>query len=141
MRRFAMLIAAAALLTGTTVRAAELDVKEGMYEVTIKTVMPGMPMPDQTVRDCVTAADRKDPQRIMKKGGGGDDCALKDYKQESNRISFAISCPKEQVNGKGEYRFSGDGYAGTMKMTMAAPGAPPMSMDVQTTAKWVGPCK
>ncbi|MBF0179515.1 MAG: DUF3617 family protein [Magnetococcales bacterium] len=140
MRRFVMLFAAA-LLPAATLLAADLDVKEGMYEVTIKTVMPGMPMPDQTVRDCVTQADRKDPQRIMKKGGGGDDCAIKDYKQESNRISFAISCPKEQVNGKGEYRFAGDSYAGAMQMTMAAPGAPPMSMDVRTTAKWVGPCK
>ncbi|NGZ07673.1 MAG: DUF3617 domain-containing protein [Magnetococcales bacterium] len=134
-----------ALLTGfgsTSEARAEIQAKEGLYEITMQSVMPGMPgMPPQTMRQCITRSDLNHPDKFVKSGGGGDDCTIQDLKQETNQLAFKISCPKEKVTGKGEYRFSGDNYTGTMEMTMPNPGGPAMNMTVKTSAKWVGPCK
>ncbi|MBF0135501.1 MAG: DUF3617 domain-containing protein [Magnetococcus sp. DMHC-1] len=143
MRMLTLALFVAALSQVTPAQSAELNAKEGLYEITINTEMPGMPMPSQSMRQCITQADIKNPQNIMKKAGQSDDCAIKNLQQESNKIAFSIACPSQQLSGQGEYRFSGESYSGTMSMTMPNPAGAgkPMSMTVKTTAKLVGPCK
>ncbi|MBF0427701.1 MAG: DUF3617 family protein [Magnetococcales bacterium] len=125
-----------------TAYSVELDVNEGLYDITIQTAMPGMALPEQKMRECITQADKKDPQRLMKKGSASDDCALQNVKQEKDKLSFSISCPKEKMTGQGNYLFAGNTYSGKMQMSIPNPqGGQPMTMTVNTTSKWVGPCK
>ncbi|MEO5333383.1 MAG: DUF3617 domain-containing protein [Magnetococcus sp. YQC-5] len=122
MRIFTLVVFAATLSCGTTAQSAEISAKEGLYDISIQTEMPGMPMPAQKVRQCITEADRRDPQKLMQQGTTGDDCAMKNIKQESNKLSFAMSCPKEHLTGQGDYHFANDSYTGVMTMTMPNPG-------------------
>lgn len=124
----------------TTAVAGEIQAKEGLYDLTIQTTLPGMPMPAQSLRECITGADLRDPKKFMKSVGSGNDCAMQDVRQEANRLSFKLSCPREQVSGQGEYLFANDQYTGTMNMSMPNPGGPAMKTVIKTTAKWVGPC-
>ncbi|MBF0155446.1 MAG: DUF3617 family protein [Magnetococcales bacterium] len=143
MRTLPLFLFVAALAQGSIAQAADLNAEEGLYDITLQTEMPGMPMPSQNMRQCITQADIKNPQNILKKANQADDCVMKDIKQTSNKISFAVTCPKEKFSGQGEYNFSGNTYTGVMNMSMPNPMAndKPMPMTVKTTAKRMGPCK
>ena len=117
--------------------------RDGRWEVKMEMDMPGMPagMPPVTTTQCITPAEAQDPQKSMPQSGRGrgssGDCKVSDYKVEGNKVSWAMKCEgRESMSGTGEIVYSGDSYAGTMKMDMGGRGA----MTMKYTGKRLGDC-
>jgi hypothetical protein len=115
--------------------------QDGRWEVRMEMSMPGMPMnmPPMTTTQCITAADAKDPQKVMPPRdpkGGENDCAVSDYRTDGNKVTWSMTCQKPQpMTGKGEMIYSGDSYTGTMTMDMNG-----MTMSMKYTGKRLGDC-
>ena len=81
--------------------------RDGNWEVTMTMEMAGMPqgmsMPPIKTTQCITPEEAKDPaksvpQRPAGRGGAAnpDDCKVSDYKQDGNKVSWAMKCEGAQ---------------------------------------------
>ncbi|MBF0160152.1 MAG: DUF3617 family protein, partial [Magnetococcales bacterium] len=78
--------------------SADVSVKDGLYQISVSTVMPGLPaMPPQVMRQCMTQSDLTNPKNMMPKDGSSDGCTIGNLQQGANKLSFTIACPKERM--------------------------------------------
>ncbi len=93
-----------------------MDMKDGLWEITSKIEMPGMPfaMPPQTFRQCIT---KDNP--IPKKEEGKQDCKILERKIKGNTVSWTMRCssPEGTYQMKGETTYNRDSFTGEMQMT------------------------
>ena len=136
----------AVLLIGVTTaaHAAAPNMKEGLWEITVKMDMPGMPVsaPPQVVQQCVTRKDMENPQKMAP---GNDPnsgrCETSDYKLQGNTATWKMACKGENaMTGTGSMTFSGTSYTGTNKMAMKQ-GDQTMNVTMNYAGKHLGPCK
>lgn len=121
--------------------AAPPNMQPGMWEITTKTEMPGMPMqtPPMTMRQCYKNENMKEAKDALP---ADKNCKLDDFKQNGNTVRWKVSCKMEgaPMVGVGEITYAGQSYAGTMTMKGNVEG-----MDVNMTnkysAKRIGDCK
>ncbi len=135
---------AAALLSAPAYGAAP-NMKEGLWEITTKMEMPGMPagMPPQVVRQCITRKDLEDPSKTAPTGGDPRDnrCQMTGYKMQGNTATWNMACKGENaMTGSGSITYSGTSYSGTNKMTMTH-GGQTQTMTMQYSARHLGDCK
>jgi hypothetical protein len=137
----ASLLAAVAL--AQNVHAAAPNMREGMWEITMKMDMAGMPggMPPQVMKQCMTKKDIEDPQRFARGGPGADRCQVSNYRLRGNTASWDMACKgPEEMTGNGTITFSGDSYTGTNRMTVKS-GGQTHNMTMQYSGKRLGDCK
>ena len=135
-------IVSIACFTATVATAAPENMAPGLWEITIKIDMPGMPAGagTNTVRQCITQKDVTSgsyatPATHDKK------CEVKDFKIEGNKSSWNMVCKGENaMTGSGSTTFNGNSYSGTMKMAMTHSGNV-MNMTQVFTGKRIGDCK
>ena len=113
-------------------------IREGMWEITSKMEIPGMPMemPPTTVNHCYTKEDVKDQKNVISRD---KNCTVTDFKSSGNKVSWKMVCTgKNAGTFSGETMFSGDSYESVMKMQ--SDGAKGGSMDMKVKGKRVGSC-
>jgi len=135
------ILAAAVLSQGA--HAAAPNMREGMWEITMKMEMAGMPggMPPQTVKQCFTKKDTENPEKFAQSGPGSERCQISNYQLKGNTASWDMACKgPEEMTGSGTITFSGDSYAGTNRMSMKS-GGQTQNMTMQYSGKRVGDCK
>ena len=141
--RFALIFA---LLAATSAHgAAGPNMKEGLWEVTVKMDMPGMPqgMPAQTTQRCITGKDMEDPRKV---GPGGDPrnastCEVTNYRMQGNTASWNMACKgPEQMSGTGSITYEGNRYSGVNRMSMKQ-GNEVMQMTMNYSGRYLGDCK
>jgi uncharacterized protein DUF3617 len=144
MRFTAMSSLLAMVLLSAGAYAAAPDMRDGLWEITMKMDMPGMPagMPPQIVKQCYTRKDVENPQRLAPQGGPGTDrCQMSNYQIKGNTASWNWSCKgTEEMSGNGTMTFSGTSYTGTTKMSMKN-GGQTQNMTMQYSGRRVGDCK
>lgn len=112
------------------------NMKAGLWEITVKTEMPGMEMPPMKRTQCLTKKDfvPQGPQQP------GQECTVTDVKVDGNTVTWSLECttPGGKMKGKGTTTYSGDSFKGTMIMLM-----PPTNMKITThmSGKRIGECK
>jgi hypothetical protein len=103
-------------------------VKEGLWEITSKMEIPGMPvpMPPVTFKQCLT---KQNP--VPHQSQSGQDCQTKNIKTKGNTVSWEMVCdsPEGKMKSSGKITYQGDRFNGVvmtdipgqgqMKMTMA----------------------
>jgi hypothetical protein len=116
------------------------DVQTGMWEVHVKTEMPGMPMaiPPVTHRYCLTKKDlvpNSSPQP-------GQTCRMVDRKTSGNTVTWRVECNSNgyHSSGTGKIQFSGTRYHGEMTFHMNE-GGQVMEMHQVMEGRRVGACK
>jgi hypothetical protein len=137
----ASILAAAVLSQGA--QAAAPNMREGMWEITMKMEMAGMPggMPPQVVKQCFTKKDTENPQKFAQSGPGSERCQISNYQLKGNTASWDMACKgPEEMTGSGTITFSGDSYTGTNRMSMKS-GGQGQNMTMQYSGKRVGDCK
>jgi len=118
------------------------NMKEGLWEITIKMDMPGMPvqMQPQTYRQCLT---HKDMVPKTQEQPGQTNC--KEVKREikGDTVSWVIECKAEEgtLTNTGTMTYRGDILEGVVKVRMPDGSKGTMEMTQQMNGKWVGPCK
>ena len=134
MKRTASAVIGVMLLLSTAAFAAD-GIREGYWEVTSQTEMPGMPMkiPASTIKHCYSKEDVKDQKKVIARD---KNCTMTDYKVAGNKVTWAMKCTgKSAGTFNGETIFSTDAYTSTMKMKSQG-----QNMTVKVKAKRVGEC-
>jgi hypothetical protein len=136
MPRTVRILTLAALFLAAT--GAHAQMRDGMWEVTSKVDMPGMPqgVPPTTQRTCMRASDVQNPQKMMQ---GREDCKVIDNKTQGNRMTWRMECAGG-TKGSGEMTFQRDSYEGAFNMTSSEAGKP-VQMNVKYTGRRIGDCK
>lgn len=117
--------------------ASAADLKEGLWEMSSKMEMKGMPMqmPMQKFRQCIT----KDKAVPMETEKGDTKCKVIEQKVTGNTIYWKILCKDKEgetiVIGKGTYK--SDKFEGETKIK--TPDG--MELTQRMTGKWIGKCK
>ncbi len=127
----------ASILVPSLVLAATPLMKEGLWEMTTTTVMPGMPfeIPPVTANHCYTKEELKDQQNYVPKQD--DNCKITESKVSGNKFTWKVACTgKDKTTGEGEIVYHGTSYEG--KMTTNGNG---MKMTSRFKAKRVGDCQ
>ena len=131
---FGLLLAAGLMGSGGAM-AADTMMKPGLWEITTKTEMPGMPFqpPPMTVQHCYTAQDVKE-QPVPK----DEQCKVTDLKTSGSKVSWKVECKGEAAGkGEGQITYQGDSaYEGWTKMQTQG-----MTVSMQYKAKRLGDCK
>jgi len=134
MKRIVCAVLGAVLLVSTGAFAAD-SIREGYWEVTSQTEMPGMPMkiPASTIKHCYTKEDVKDQKKVIARE---KNCTLTDYRVAGNKVIWAMKCTGQNAGTfNGETIFSQDSYASTMKMKSQG-----HNMTVKVKGKRIGEC-
>ena len=136
-------LAAAVLSSG--VHAAAPNMQDGLWEITMKMEMPGMPagMKPQVMQQCITRKDLEDPKKTAPSGGDPKDnrCQMTDYKMQGNTASWNMACKGEgAMTGSGTATYNGTSYTGTNRMTMKR-GGQVQTMTMQYSGRRLGECK
>jgi hypothetical protein len=122
--------------------AAAPNMKEGLWEITTKTEMAGMPaagMKPVVMTQCITKKDLEDPSKTTP--GGDARCQVTDHKAQGNTASWNVACKGEgNMTGSGTITYGGTSYTGTSKVTMTH-GGKPQTMTVHYAGKHLGECK
>jgi len=143
MRTITTSLLIAIVLSGIA-HAAAPNMKEGLWEITTKMEMPGMPvgMPPQVMQQCFTRNDLEDPRKTVPSGGPGDSsCQMTDYKMQGNTATWNMACRGEgAMTGSGSITYGGTSYTGANRMTMTQ-GGYAQTMTMQYSGRHLGECK
>jgi hypothetical protein len=133
-----LFFASTILLTAISVCFADSvpNMNAGLWEITIKTEMPGMEMAPIKHTQCLTEKDfvPQGPQQP------GQECEITDVKVDGDTVTWVLECesPGGKMKGTGTTTYSGDSFKGTMEMVM-----PQTNMKITThmSGKRIGECK
>jgi hypothetical protein len=133
-----LILTALFCLLFTTTATADTDMKEGLWEITTKIEMEGMPMTMAPITNtqCLT----KD-MLVPKSDQPGQECKITNQKITGNTISYDMECsgPGGNMKAHGEATYNGDTMTGKMEMNI--PGQGDMKMTMKMTGKRIGPCE
>ncbi len=126
-----------------TTTQASPNMTSGLWEITVKSEIQGMPggmgMPATTMTQCVKPADVQDGKRTVPQQD--PKCEMKDYKMQGNTASWRFECKgPEAMSGSGSMTYSGNSYSGTTKMSMKQQGRI-INMTQTYSGKRLGDCK
>jgi hypothetical protein len=125
------------LLTAISITFAgsELNMKEGLWEITTKTKIPGMEMPPMKHTQCITKNDL-----VPQSSQPGQECKITETKVIGNTVTWTMQCKTqgEEMKGTGKITYSGDSFEGTIIISM-----PQANMKITThiSGKRIGDCK
>jgi len=122
---------------------AEMNLHEGLWEITTKMEMQGMPMqmPARKHTQCLT---KKNMLKTMvpKEQDQEEECKITDTKISGNTVTWVMECSGEdamEVTGKTTYH--GDTFEGTMIMISNDPDEGKMEMINHISGRRIGKCK
>jgi hypothetical protein len=113
-------------LVAASAQSAAPNMKEGLWEVTVKMDMPGM----------------EDPRKVASGNDQGSNaCEVTNYKMQGNTATWNMSCKgPEQMTGTGTIKYEGDRYSGVNRMSMNQ-GKDTMQMTTNFSGRYLGACK
>jgi Protein of unknown function (DUF3617) len=161
MNKITFFAAALAALFASAAHAQQLDLKgkmkEGLYETTVQSEMPGMPKGAGAqpfkAQQCITKEDidrgnaKTFNQEAMKQNSS---CEMKNVKQSGNSASYDTVCPKEGFSASTQLTFGDNSVKGVtatkftgeqMKNMPPQVAAAMANMKSTFETKYVGPCK
>ncbi len=91
------------LVTLSGYATAEPDVHTGLWEITVKSKMQGMPMqvPAITHRQCITKEDL-----VPKSQDPGQECTIEDHTVSGNTVTWRIRCVQQGNTMAGQGRIT-----------------------------------
>lgn len=120
-------------LFGVVYAGSELNMEDGMWEITSQVKMQGMTIPPMTFSQCIT----KDNAVPQTNSPGQEDCKVSDMKTIGSTVSWSVVCgePSGNMKGKGKITYHGDRFEG--EMTTEQMG---MVMVTEMSGRRTGPC-
>jgi hypothetical protein len=130
------------LVLAAAANAAVPNIKEGLWEITVRMEIQGMPsMPPQTMQQCITQKDISDPRMMAPRDSKDSQCEVTEHKMQANSATWTMVCRGEHaMSGSGSFTFSGTSYTGTSRMSMKQ-GGDTINMTVNYSGKHIGPCR
>ncbi len=126
-------IAAAFIVLFFVHAASAMEMKDGLWEITTKTEMPGMPMemPPFKFTQCLTSKDSVPQDK-------GEDCKIKNTDVKGNTVTWEVDCISDgkPVKSIGKVTYKGDSFDGETKTEMEG-----MNMVQKMSGRRIGNCK
>ena len=124
----------------TFARAADPDMRPGLWEITSRMEMPGMPMqmPAQTHRECLTR------QQMVPRAGdeGMGDCKIGQQRISGNTVTWTLECDGgASLRARGEITYRGDSFEGKITLPVKDPDMGAMNMINRISGRHIGKCK
>lgn len=114
--------------------ADNINLKEGMWQLTTTMEIPGMPhkMPGGTFTQCLTKENLTPP--VNKDKG----CQITNQTVNNNTLNYTMVCNHdgETTSGQGSFSYNNDTMSGRMEIT-----ANGMHIITTYSGKWIGPCQ
>ena len=118
-----------------SVSSAGSLLKEGLWEITSKMEIPGMPvpMPPITFKQCMT---NQNP--VPDQSQSGQECRIKNLKTKGNTVSWDMICDSQQgkMKSSGKVTYKGDRLDGVVLTDIPQQGQMKMTM----TGRRIGKC-
>ncbi|HWR58707.1 MAG TPA: DUF3617 family protein, partial [Thermodesulfovibrionales bacterium] len=141
-RRILFMLAVAiglSLLWATGV-VADMNMHEGMWEMTMKMEMPGMPfeVPPTKFSQCMTKKDA-----VPHKKDKDEDCKTISTKIEGNTVYWKAQCRTKEgtFDSEGKITYAGSSFNGVMKMIMNDASSGKMEVTNHMSGRRTGDCK
>jgi len=119
---------------------ADVNMQEGMWEMTMKTEMPGMPieMPPMKFSQCLTKKDMV-PQKKEK----NEDCKMISTKTEGNTVYWKARCRTKEgtVDSDGKITYAGGSFTGVIKTVLNDAKSGKTEVTNHMSGKRIGNCK
>ncbi|HDQ03251.1 MAG TPA: DUF3617 family protein [Deltaproteobacteria bacterium] len=116
------------------------EIKEGLWEITTRAEMKGVPvqMPATTVKQCIT----KD-KPVPKSASDDYECKVKDYKVSGDTVTYKMECWGKDglMITEGKTTYKGNIFDGTSTTRIKTKGQPEMQLANKISGKYIGPCK
>ncbi|MBI2312714.1 MAG: DUF3617 family protein [Betaproteobacteria bacterium] len=128
-------------ITGAAL-AGSSPMQPGLWEVTMKTDIAGMPMamPAQTIRHCYTQKDLQDEKKTVPQSQDRN-CQITNFDARGNTVTWTIQCKGENaMTGTGTMTVNATSYSGSVRSRMKD-GKQTMEMTQSWSGKRVGECK
>jgi len=111
------------------------NMKEGLWEITTKMEIPGMPMqmPPQTYTQCITKKNM-----VPQKEEPNQECKMIKHDSKGDTVTWVVVCrtPEGKSHMNGRVTYKGTSFDGTVKITQAG-----MDMTQKMKGRWTGECK
>jgi hypothetical protein len=117
--------------------SAAPEMKEGLWEITVRMEAPGMPMHMPAFKH--TQCMRKEnmvPEAPRQQQG--EQCRIIKSNIKGNTVSWVVECdaPEGKTRGDGAVTYHGDRFEGVSHFQQGG-----VKMTQRMTGKWLGPCK
>jgi uncharacterized protein DUF3617 len=139
-----------ALGLGISISAAsQSDIRPGQWQISVEFAVPedpGFKQPAISRNQCLTAADARDPSRLITETSvpGATGCAFSDKKESSGHLEFAVKCEGLfAIGGHGAVDYTPTSLQGTLNLDfgLGDAGAAKRTGSVsRITARRVGDC-
>lgn len=131
---------AALLIAAPAVVLAAPNIQDGLWEITSRTEMPGMPkaMPPVKYTTCLNQKDAV-PQAQEK----NQQCRITSSNVQGDTVSWSMECrDKDQVvRSSGKVTYAGNSFSGSNLTTVEQPGEGKVQITSQMSGKRIGDCK
>jgi hypothetical protein len=120
--------------------AADTDIREGLWEVSVQAEVGGQPLSatPMVVRQCVSNQSSQD---LMAQTGGAGACQISDFQRNGNHAQWKLTCSGSMdVSGTGETDIADDQFSGKMDLVIKM-GGESMPMAQTFKAHRVGACQ
>jgi Protein of unknown function (DUF3617) len=133
---FLVIVLGFVLFSTPVCAASELNMEDGMWEVTSTVKMQGMTIPPMSFSQCMTKEDAV-PQD---NSPGQENCKISDMKTVGSTVSWTMSCSAQggDMTGKGKITYHGDRFEGEVSVEYPATG---IVMVTEMTGRRTGPCQ
>jgi len=115
---------------------ADIDMKEGKWEITAKMEMPGMPMqmPAVTTVQCLSG-ENKVPK--IKQTGEEGQCRITHSQMRGKTYIWDVECTAggRKMSSHGEITYEGETFSGFVRIVQDG-----MTMTNRMQGRWIGPC-
>lgn len=130
-----------ALVWCGTLKAADPNMKDGLWEITTKTEMKGIPgnIPPTVMKQCLTKKDNV-PQQDKSKN---PNCKMTENKLSGNTVTWTMLCKEKDgstMESKGQMTYKGDTFDGNSVMTMKDKAGKSQQITSKMNGKRLGPC-
>jgi len=136
-RKKGKLCIAGILLSVSSAAYADIDLHEGMWEITNKIEMSGIPikLPDTKVSQCITK------EKIIPKSNKkiNKHCTISEQKIEGDTVTWKMQCAKK-VASQGTVTYHGDTLEGIINSSSEIPNLGTIEMDIHLSGKRTGEC-
>jgi len=132
--------ALALIITVSTSANADINVQEGLWEITSKIEISGTPVQinigEQKVTQCI------DKQKIIPKTDKKINkyCTISDQTIDGDTVTWKMTCTNN-MHSEGSITYHGDTFNGKMRSKAEIPNMGMMAMNIQLTGKRIGECK
>ncbi len=115
------------------------NMKEGLWEMTMRMKVSGMPMqmPSQTYTHCITKEDM-----VPQKEEPNQECKMVRHDVKGDTVTWIVECkgPEGITRGDGRVTYKGDTFEGIIKMSMTGDEMGGMDMTQHLKGRWIGQC-